>query len=149
MSQVKERISYEITSESVEATIQEGRSFSEYLQPGDVVLLEGDLGAGKTHYVKGVAEGLGIDPWEVDSPTFAIVNEYSGAVFPVFHFDCYRIESAREMLEIGWDEYTSGEALCLIEWPQKIAPLLPDEAIRIHISHLDSDKRKIQVIFPA
>lgn len=90
------------------------------LRPGDVVVLSGDLGAGKTTFVKGLALGLGIDPAEVVSPTFTLINEYPGEIW-LFHFDLYRLEDGRELAELGFDEYLERGGICAIEWG---APLL-------------------------
>lgn len=148
MTVISENTAQSIISESPEETISAGVSFAEKLRAGDIVLLEGDLGAGKTHFAKGIGIGLGIESHEVDSPTFAIVNEYEGRDYPVYHFDCYRIKNPREILQIGWEEYTAGDALCLIEWAENIAEFILEDAIKVSLSHLDSEKRKIQIIFP-
>lgn len=129
-------------SNSVEETIQAGYKFGKELGPGDVVCLHGDLGTGKTHFVKGVASYFGIEPEKVSSPTYTLIHEYSGSI-PVYHFDCYRLKSEQEALEIGAEEYFYGEGVCLIEWPGKIKELIPEEAIWVEISHLSDAKRNI------
>ena len=133
-----------IESHSVEETIKTGYEFGKKLKPGDVVCLEGDLGAGKTHFIKGVASYFGIDPESVSSPTYTLIHEYSGEL-PVYHFDCYRLKSEQEALEIGAEEYFYGEGVCLVEWPGIIDSLIPDEAIWIKISHLSDSKRTISI----
>lgn len=133
-----------IESSSVEETIKAGFEFGKQLEPGDVVCLEGDLGAGKTHFVKGVASYFGIDPESVSSPTYTLIHEYSGDL-PVYHFDCYRLKSEQEALEIGAEEYFYGEGICLVEWPGIIDSLIPEEAIRINISHVSDSKRSIHI----
>lgn len=133
-----------IESHSVEETIKAGYEFGKKLKPGDVVCLEGDLGAGKTHFIKGVASYFGIDPESVSSPTYTLIHEYSGEL-PVYHFDCYRLKSEQEALEIGAEEYFYGEGVCLVEWPGIIDSLIPDEAIWIKISHLSDSKRTISI----
>lgn len=133
-----------LESTSVDETIRLGYEFGKQLEPGDIVCLNGDLGAGKTHFVKGVASYFGINPEKVSSPTYTLIHEYSGSL-PVYHFDCYRLDSAQEALEIGAEDYFFGEGICLIEWPNKIEALIPDEAIWIKISHLSDSKRTISI----
>ena len=101
------------------------------LKAGDVLCLYGDLGAGKTAFVQGLAKGLGIDE-PITSPTFTIVNEYEGRL-PLYHFDVYRIADSDEMYEVGFDEYVYGEGVSVIEWPQLIADILPDKRYDIEI----------------
>lgn len=115
------------------------------LKAGDIVCLFGDLGAGKTQLVKGIASGFGVDENDVQSPTFTIINEYQG-VLPVYHFDFYRVNSIKEAKRIGAEEYFYGNGICLIEWPEKAAELLPEHAINIHLKHQDTTKREI--VFP-
>lgn len=134
----------QFNSNSVDETIRIGYEFGKQLKAGDVVCLDGDLGAGKTHFVKGVASFFGIDPHKVSSPTYTLIHEYSGDL-PVYHFDCYRLKSEREALEIGTEEYFYDEGVCLIEWPEKIESLIPDEAIWVKISHLSGLKREIHI----
>jgi len=134
----------EFTSTSPEQTIALGAKFAADIQSGTVVCLQGELGAGKTHFVKGMAEALGIDPDNVSSPTFTLINEYSGAI-PLYHFDCYRMESPREALEIGAEEYFYGEGISVIEWPENIESLIPPEAIWISIEVPDRKSRKFVI----
>jgi tRNA threonylcarbamoyladenosine biosynthesis protein TsaE len=133
-----------IESHSVEETIEAGYELGKKLRLGDVVCLEGDLGAGKTHFVKGVASYFGVDPESVSSPTYTLIHEYSGEL-PVYHFDCYRLKNVREAFEIGAEEYFYGEGVCLIEWPGIIDSLIPEEAIRVDISHVSDSKRSIHI----
>ncbi|MTI87769.1 MAG: tRNA (adenosine(37)-N6)-threonylcarbamoyltransferase complex ATPase subunit type 1 TsaE [Balneolaceae bacterium] len=135
----------EIISTSVEETLQAGFRFAKQLKPGAVVCLKGDLGAGKTYFVKGVSLFFGIPPEKVSSPTYTLIHEYSGDL-PVYHFDCYRLKSETEALEIGAEEYFYGDGISLVEWPEKIKSLIPEEAIWIEIYHLpneDDNHRKI------
>jgi tRNA threonylcarbamoyladenosine biosynthesis protein TsaE len=104
--------------------IEAGRSFAARLRAGDVVALDGDLGAGKTHFCKGLVAGLGSNE-EVTSPTFALVQEYQGGAWPVFHFDWYRLEDAAELQGIGWDDYLDEEGVILVEWSEKFPAMLP------------------------
>ncbi len=120
-----------IESRSEAETFAVGRGLGESAKSGDIFLLDGDLGVGKTVFAKGVAAGLGIDE-PVVSPTFTIVHEYEGRL-PLYHFDVYRIADPDEMYEIGFDEYLYGDGVCLIEWPSQVEELLPEEAVRITI----------------
>lgn len=134
----------EFVTHSPEETVEEGRKFAARLDPGDIVCLEGELGAGKTHFVKGMAAGLAIDPDSVQSPTYTLIHEYEGEL-PFYHFDCYRMESPREAVEIGAEEYFYGEGVCVIEWPERIAPLIPPEALWISITMPDKKTRKFVI----
>ena len=121
-----------LESFSPEDTFGIGRSIGERVKPGQICTLTGDLGAGKTVFTQGVAAGLGIrEP--VNSPTFTIVQEYRDGRLPFFHFDVYRIDDIEEMEEIGYDDYFFGDGVCMIEWPEKIEELLPENLIRVRI----------------
>lgn len=124
----------------------EARRFGAFLAPyfkaGDVVLLEGDLGAGKTTLVGGVSEALHIKD-EVISPTFNIMKCYFKGDLPLYHIDAYRLEN--QNIELGLDEYIEGDGVCFVEWPQFIAPLLPSERLEIVLSNIDIDQRKITI----
>ena len=113
---------------SEEEMIALGAEVAAGLQAGDVLALCGQLGAGKTHFSKGVVSGLDGDPDKVTSPTFTLVHEYSDGGVPVFHFDFYRMDSMDEVLRIGWDDYVEeGEGIVLVEWADKFPELLPEE----------------------
>ncbi len=116
-------------SRSEEETIEWARGYAESLACGDVVLLEGEMGAGKTMLAKGLIAGMGI-PEEVTSPTYAYVNEYGGRIF---HFDCYRIQSIDVAYELGLADYFGRGGICIVEWGEKIKELLPDTVKRIEI----------------
>jgi tRNA threonylcarbamoyladenosine biosynthesis protein TsaE len=131
------------TTASAEETMTMGRRLAAILAPGDIVALYGNLGAGKTHLVKGICEAFGIPGEAVTSPTFTLVNEYAGNTFTIYHFDAYRIERIEEFFELGYEDYFFGDGLCLIEWPEHIEPLLPEHTLQLHLTHLGSDKRKI------
>ena len=105
--------------------------------------LSGELGAGKTCFIRGLARGLGVTQG-VSSPTFVIVNQYRGRM-PVFHIDAYRTESLTELLDIGFDEYVSGDSVTVIEWSDKLEPLLPPGAIRVRVSGLGDEPRTIRI----
>ena len=129
---------------SADATVRLGRQLAEALEPGDVVALVGDLGAGKTHLAKGIAAGLGVDPATVTSPTFALVQEHAGGT--LLHLDLYRIESDAEAAGLGLGELLDGDAVVLVEWPERAAGWLPGRTIWLRLSHLGADRRRIEVI---
>jgi tRNA threonylcarbamoyladenosine biosynthesis protein TsaE len=114
---------------------------AERLQPGTVLTLSGDLGAGKTAFVRGLAEGLGIDPLEVTSPTFTLVHEYRGGRLPLVHVDLYRLESA-DLDEIGLDPDLAAEGVVAVEWPERLSRPVPG-AIGIHLEDAGGDTRVI------
>ncbi len=110
---------------SEEETRNLGATISRRLEQGDVVACYGDLGAGKTSFIKGICTGLGVKE-HVSSPTFTIVNEYRGTTFPVYHFDFYRLKGVGELREIGFEEYLlKADGVCVIEWAEKVRHLLP------------------------
>ena len=123
----------EFETYSAEETFRLGEMTGGKLKPGTVVCLDGDLGVGKTVFVKGVAKGLGIKE-PVVSPTFTILQEYREGRIPLYHFDVYRIEDSEEMYEIGFDDYLYGDGVCLIEWAKRVTELLPDGVLRITIA---------------
>ena len=112
------------TFNSVEETIAFARDWAQNLQPNDVVALVGDLGAGKTHFVKGLLRGLG-SAEEATSPTFTLVHEYRCGRLPVFHFDFYRLKERAEIDEIGFDEYLEEGGVTVIEWADRFPQVLP------------------------
>jgi tRNA threonylcarbamoyladenosine biosynthesis protein TsaE len=135
---------YESHSEA--ETMEIARKLGEKSAPGDIVGLYGNLGAGKTHFVKGFVQAFGISPEKVNSPTFNLIQEYQGVNgVSVYHFDCYRLESIAEALEIGAEEYFYGDGVSIIEWPEKISGILPDEIIRVTISVTGRNSRLIQI----
>ena len=103
---------------SQQETQDVAREIAATLKAGDVLLLSGNLGAGKTAFVRGLAAGLGIDPEEVSSPTFTLLQEYDGLRFPLYHFDAYRLASEEEFVRIGAEDYLYGDGVCVIEWPE-------------------------------
>lgn len=120
-----------------------GRALAPGLSPGSVVLLFGDLGAGKTAFVRGLAEGLGVDPAEVSSPTFTLLQEYRGGRIPLFHADLYRLNDAREVEDLGLEELAADGVLA-IEWPEKL-PRRPSESIRVRIEDAGDETRTIHI----
>lgn len=139
----KESVTYR--TESEEETLALAEKLVKDWKQGDIICLSGELGTGKTHFVKGMARGLGIDPTEVQSPTFTLINEYYGQ-FPLYHFDCYRLEHEREFLEIGAEEYLyDGGGISVIEWPSRVQNLLPEEAIWINLTSEGNNERVFEV----
>jgi tRNA threonylcarbamoyladenosine biosynthesis protein TsaE len=115
---------------------------AEYLRPGDIICLTGGLGAGKTRFVQGLAAGLGIDN-PVTSPTFAILKEYKGADLPLYHFDLYRLDTERELEDIGYSSYLFGEGVCAVEWGNKIPGIIPAGALTVDISATETEDRRV------
>jgi tRNA threonylcarbamoyladenosine biosynthesis protein TsaE len=130
-----------VASQSEDDTAALGRELAPTLSAGDVVLLYGDLGAGKTAFVRGLAEGLGVDRGEVSSPTFTLIQEYRGGRLALFHVDLYRIEDPREFDELGLDEIAEDGVLA-IEWAERL-PAPPAHAMRISIEHAGEFERRI------
>lgn len=126
-------------SKSREDTEAFACAYAKTLRGGDIVLLDGDMGAGKTVFAKGVAKGLGIEE-EVTSPTYAYMNDYDGRLF---HYDCYRIESVEQAEQLGLADYFDMGGVCLIEWAQNIAPLLPPAVKRVRIEKRGENERAI------
>ena len=120
-----------------------GQELASRLKAGDVVLLSGDLGAGKTAFVRGLAQGLGIQSNEVSSPTFTILQEYRGGRLPLFHADLYRLNGDREIDDLGLDEIASDGVLA-IEWAERLPRPVPN-AIAVKIEHGDGDTRTVTV----
>ena len=127
-------------SEKKEDTLEFAKKFAATLKGGDVVLLAGEMGAGKTVFAKGVALGLGIED-EVLSPTYAYMNEYCGKLY---HFDCYRLKSGEQAEALGLCDYFYSDGICLIEWAENISSVLPEKVKRVNIEKLGKDKRRIE-----
>jgi tRNA threonylcarbamoyladenosine biosynthesis protein TsaE len=123
-------------------TVRIARRLSELLSKSDVVTLEGDLGAGKTTFTKGLASGLGIKR-NVNSPTFTIIKEYKGGRLPLYHMDVYRLEDADE--DLGFDEYFHGDGITVVEWAHLIEDQLPCERLDIQILYVNDSTRKIMM----
>ena len=122
-----------IVLSSAEETLEFGKFLASRLSPGSVLALSGDLGSGKTTFVQGLAQGLGIDA-PIQSPTFVYFNGYSGTI-PLFHFDLYRMKGIDDFLGLGFEEYFDAGGICAIEWAERIVPLLPKRAWHISFSH--------------
>ena len=130
---------------SPEETRALGRTLAQALQGGAVVAFTGDLGAGKTAFISGMARGLGIEE-RVTSPTFTIVNEYEGGRLPLFHFDMYRLGSADELFHIGWEDYLARNGVCAVEWSENVDEALDGDTIRVDISRGEDDNTRIITI---
>ncbi len=124
----------EFIVDSVEKTISIGTEIGKNANEGDIICLIGDLGTGKTHITKGIAEGLNVDD-HITSPTFNIVNEYDGRL-KLYHFDVYRVNDPDEIEAIGFDEYIFGDGVSIIEWANYIEELIPEDHLRITIEKL-------------
>jgi tRNA threonylcarbamoyladenosine biosynthesis protein TsaE len=139
-----------IVSNSAKSTMKQGELFSKSLKPGDIIGLEGDLGTGKTQFVKGVCSGFGVTE-VVNSPTFIIVNEYGGDCcgksLKIYHFDLYRLRMPEELGTIGFDEYLDGISVCLIEWPELAEKFLGKSIKKVRFSYgTGKNERIIEII---
>ena len=132
----------EYITHSPEETAALGARLAEKLGPGAVVAVTGDLGAGKTAFVSGMARGLGI-PDRVTSPTFTIVNEYEGGRLPLFHFDMYRLGSADELFDIGWEDYLARGGICAVEWSENVSDAMEPGTITVSILRGDDDNSRV------
>ena len=135
----------EYITHSPEETRALGARLANALQGGEVIAFTGDLGAGKTAFVSGLAQALGVDE-RVTSPTFTIVNEYEGGRLPLFHFDMYRLGSADELFHIGWEDYLARGGICAVEWSENVDEAIEDDAIRISITRGETDTDRVIVI---
>ena len=128
-----------------EDTLKFAKEFSKSLNKGEIILLNGDLGSGKSVFARGVIRAFGVEK-QIPSPTFTIVNEYDGKDCKLYHFDMYRLEEVEEALAIGVDEIFADEnSIKLVEWPEKVWQILPNKVIKISIEKIDDNKRKITV----
>ncbi len=130
-------------SDSAEATISAGERCGRDANVGDVFALTGDLGAGKTQFVKGFVAGFGSDA-SVTSPTFTLVHEYIGGRCPVYHFDFYRLDSPGAVTGLGFDDYLSDDGVCIIEWANRFRELIPRNALWISLSVLSETERALE-----
>jgi tRNA threonylcarbamoyladenosine biosynthesis protein TsaE len=136
-----------ITTHSADETIAFGRELAKHLAPPKIVLLRGDLGAGKTTMVKGIAEAFDAARQDdVTSPTFTLVHEYRGPKVTVIHIDLYRIDTEKELATLGLDDYMRDDTVLLIEWGEKFQRLVRERDVEIAIERLGEDEREIKVI---
>jgi tRNA threonylcarbamoyladenosine biosynthesis protein TsaE len=131
-----------IISRQPSETIAFARDLAGRLRAGSIVALNGELGSGKTQFVKGLASGLGFSG-DVTSPTFTIIHEYIGGRLPIYHFDFYRLENEEEALQLGLEEYLQSEGVCVIEWAGKFDQLIPSDARWYNLSIGTDDTRLI------
>ena len=133
----------EFLTKSADETIELGKKIGAFLLPNDVIALIGPLGAGKTTFIQGIAEGIGVKDY-VTSPTFIIINEYQGHL-PFYHVDLYRLDEVKDIEDLGIEEYFKRGGVCVIEWAEKLKDLLPAKAERIEIEVVSENERKICV----
>ena len=135
----------EYISNSAQETEALGERLAARLRPGDVIAYTGDLGAGKTAFVRGMAQGLGV-AGRVTSPTFTIVNEYEGGRLPLFHFDLYRLASSDELFESGWEDYLRRGGVCAVEWSENAAGALERDTVRVDLRRGAEDGQRVITI---
>jgi len=133
----------EFFTDSPKETEKLGQALGQRLQPGTILAYEGDLGAGKTAFTRGLARGLGAAE-AVTSPTYTIVNEYLSGRIPLFHFDMYRLSCADELWDIGWEDYLDRGGVCAVEWSENVAEAM-EGAIRVRIEKTGEESRKITI----
>ena len=134
-----------IISRTPAETFEIGRTLASSLRAGTVLALCGDLGAGKTHFVKGLLAGLDGDPGTVTSPTFTLVHEYSAGRLPLYHFDLYRLETEDAVLQLGFDDYLDSGGILAIEWADKFPALLPAGTRWVYLRHGPEEARTIEI----
>ena len=132
-----------MSTKSAAETRALGEKLAGRLRPGDVLLLEGDLGAGKSELTRGIAKGLGVAE-TVTSPSFTILNVYESGRCPLYHFDWYRLESSEELYELGMDEYLGGDGIAVVEWPGRCPDAVPESAVRIRMTAAGENERLIE-----
>jgi tRNA threonylcarbamoyladenosine biosynthesis protein TsaE len=136
------------TSRSREETVGLARSLARRYPTGGCFYLEGELGAGKTLFAKGISSAYGVDPHEVVSPTFALVNRYGEGCLPVYHIDLYRIESERELIELGLDDIEDENAVMIVEWAERLGRYRRVDAVIVRLEVLDEGSRRITIYDP-
>lgn len=134
----------EIQIPSLDKIADAAREFVEQIGDKRVFAFYGGMGAGKTTFIKAVCEQLGVKD-AVTSPTFAIVNEYASDLGPVYHFDFYRIKNLGEVMDLGFEDYAYSGNLCLMEWPELIEDLLPDNTVNVHIAETSNGMRTVTI----
>ena len=135
----------QIECNTPEQTAQVGQALGSHLFPGAVIALVGPLGAGKTWFCRSIAQGLGITtPGQVTSPTFVLIQEYAASL-PIYHFDVYRLKQLSEFEDLGALEYFAGDGVCLVEWADRIEPLLPAEHLRVEFVLTGTQSRSLSM----
>ncbi|GAK05109.1 ATPase YjeE [Geomicrobium sp. JCM 19037] len=133
---------YEILTNDTEETMRLGEQLGQVAKPGDVYTLDGDLGAGKTHFSKGFGKGLGVQG-NINSPTFTIIKEYKGRL-PFYHIDAYRLDESDEE-DLGLSEFVDGDGVTVIEWPSRLSVPLPENTVHITLQRLGEQERRLQI----
>ncbi|MBI4309237.1 MAG: tRNA (adenosine(37)-N6)-threonylcarbamoyltransferase complex ATPase subunit type 1 TsaE, partial [Candidatus Omnitrophica bacterium] len=129
-------------------TMSLAAQFTRHLKPGDIIFLEGELGAGKTVFTKGMAKALRVNPQKVTSPTFVLMNYYKGKL-PIYHFDLYRLENSEELKTVQLDEYFYGDGISVIEWPQRLGGFAPKQHWLVALKHKSEHQRQICISYPS
>lgn len=133
-----------ILSKNLKETKKIGEKLGRQLKRGDVVSLIGELGSGKTCFTQGLMKGLEVKTRKITSPSFVLINEYKGRL-PVYHFDLYRLNNIKEVIDLGYEEYFYGDGVTIIEWADKIEGLLPKGCIRIYLKIIGEKEREIDI----
>lgn len=134
----------EISIPSLDNIADAAREFVSHIGEHRVFAFYGNMGAGKTTFIKAVCEELGVSD-DVSSPTFAIVNEYASKMGPIYHFDFYRIKNISEVIDLGFEDYAYSGCLCFMEWPQLIDEILPEETVQVHIAEQGDGSRIVRM----
>ena len=134
---------HEFTANSVDETKALAAALSTYLSPGDIVLLEGDLGAGKTQFTQGLAEAMGVTE-QVTSPSYNIMIEYEGDVMPLYHFDLYRLDSAEELEDVAFYDTIESDGVSVVEWPNKFPDSMPEDYLHIELIPVSETAREVK-----
>lgn len=134
----------DIVSHGAEQTRRLGAHLGAVALPGDVILLEGEFGSGKTTFTQGIARGLGMDAHYVNSPTFTLINEYKSGRNRLYHIDLYRLDDEEQVSTLGLDDYFDNSGVIIIEWPERAAPWLPDEKLVVKFGYLNETKRTVR-----
>jgi len=133
-----------VFSSSQNQTITLGKKISKHLSAGDILCLFGDLGSGKTTFVKGLADGLKINQDNVHSPSFVLMNYYEGKM-PLYHFDLYRVDTQKEIAALGYEEFLYGKGVAVVEWAERLGDLIPEEHLSISFLHKSENERRIEI----
>lgn len=141
---------FDIQVENLDALPQAARKFVELMDDFTVFAFYGQMGAGKTTFINALSRQLGVEEDMANSPSFSIINEYRSDTTAelIYHFDLYRLESLDEAMDIGVEDYFDSGALCLLEWPERIEEMLPDDTVKVEIRVNDDDSRTIHVVTP-
>ena len=130
---------------NAEETFELGRTVAKSLSPNSVLCFYGNLGAGKTTFIKGIASGMGVQQDHVNSPTFQYLNIYSGSSYSLYHFDLYRLKDSSDFIELGFEEILTQGGISCIEWAERIHAIIPKQAVLISIAHREDGSRKVEI----